>query len=121
MASESILRVNAVDKAFGGIHPVDRCSLTVLPQSITGLIGPNGAGKSTLFNIIAGLYRPDGGGIWFSGARIDGLTTFVIAHLGLMNTWHLPRERRNFTCLERLLLAATGHSAATTLTVFLLP
>src|SRR2546427_432548 len=60
MASESILRVNAVDKAFGGIHAVDRCSLTVLPQSITGLIGPNGAGKHTLFNIVAGLYRPDG-------------------------------------------------------------
>src|SRR5207244_4317219 len=73
MASESILRVNAVDKAFGGIHAVDRCSLTVLPQSITGLIGPNGAGKSTLFNIIAGLYRPDGGEIWFDGTRIDGL------------------------------------------------
>src|SRR5437867_6168837 len=78
MASGPILQVNGIEKAFGGIRAVDRCSLAVLPGSITGLIGPNGAGKSTLFNIIAGLYRPDGGEIWFGDARIDGLPPYEI-------------------------------------------
>src|SRR2546426_2150979 len=121
MASESILRVNAVDKAFGGIHAVDRCSLTVLPQSITGLIGPNGAGKSTLFNIIAGLYRPDGGEIWFDGTRIDGLPPYEIVHLGLTKTWQIPHELRNLTVLENLVLAAKGNSGEHLLNLFFRP
>ena len=78
-AADPILTVRGVQKSFGGIRAVDRCSLTVLPQSITGLIGPNGAGKSTLFNIIAGLYRPDGGEILFNGARIDGRAQLVLS------------------------------------------
>src|SRR5438445_13294439 len=106
MASETILRVNAVEKAFGGIQAVDRCSLAVLPRSITGLIGPNGAGKSTLFNIIAGLYRPDGGEIWFDGTRIDGLPPYESVHLGLTKTSQTPHELRNLTVLENLALAA---------------
>src|SRR2546422_3269597 len=121
MASESILRVNAVDKAFGGTHAVDRCSLTVLPQSITGLIGPNGAGKSTLFNIIAGLYRPDGGEIWFDGTRIDGLPPYEIVHLGLTKTWQIPHELRNLTVLENLVLAAKGNSGERLLNLFFRP
>src|SRR5438876_1075272 len=89
MASGPILQVNGIEKAFGGIRAVDRCSLAVLPGSITGLIGPNGAGKSTLFNIIAGLYRPDGGvNPALTGSLMDlierlrqnGRTFFLIEH-----------------------------------------
>src|SRR5213594_1357068 len=121
MASESILRVNAVDKAFGGIHAVDRCSLTVLPQSITGLIGPNGAGQSTLFNIIAGLYRPAGGAIWFDGTRIDGLPPYEIVHLGLTKPWQIPHELRNRAVLENLVLAAKNNSGERLLNLFFRP
>lgn len=120
-ASESILRVNTVRKSFGGIHAVDRCSLTVLPHSITGLIGPNGAGKSTLFNIIAGLYRPDGGEIWFNGTRIDGLPPYEIVHLGLTKTWQIPHELRNLTVLENVVLAAKGNSGERLLNLFIRP
>src|SRR5438034_3927290 len=115
MASESILRVSAVEKAFGGIVAVDRCSLTVAPKSVTGLIGPNGAGKSTLFNIIAGLYRPDDGAIWFNGKRIDGLPPFEIVRLGLTKTWQIPHELRNLTVLENLVLGSK-HNAGEHLT-----
>src|SRR6059036_2449790 len=121
MASESILRVNAVDKAFGGIHAVDRCSLTVLPQSITGLIGPNGAGKSTLFNIISGLYRPDAGEIWFGAQRIDGLPPYDIVGLGLTKTWQIPHELKKLTVLENLVLAAKGNSGERLVNLFFRP
>src|SRR5437899_10176651 len=100
MASESILRVNAVDKAFGGIHAVDRCSLTVLPQSITGLIGPNGAGKSTLINIIAGLYRPDGGATWFDGKKIHGMPLYGRAHLNITTRCNIHPNLHNSTLLD---------------------
>src|SRR2546426_3369757 len=120
-SQQSILSVDGVDKAFGGIHAVDRCSLTVLPQSITGLIGPNGAGKSTLFNIIAGPYRPDGGEIWFDGTRIDGLPPYEIVHLGLTKTWQIPHELRSLTVLENLVLAAKGNSGERLLNLFFRP
>src|SRR2546427_3624123 len=120
-SQQSILSVDGVEKAFGGIHAVDRCTLKVLPQSITGLIGPNGAGKSTLFNIIAGLYRPDGGEIWFDGTRIDGLPPYEIVHLGLTKTWQIPHELRNLTVLENLVLAAKGNSGERLLNLFFRP
>src|SRR2546425_8669966 len=110
MAVSPLLTVHRVEKAFGGIQAVNRCSLEVAPKSITGLIGPNGAGKSTLFNIIAGLYRPDGGEIWFNETQIDGLPPYEIVDLGLTKTWHIPHELRNLTVLEKLVLAAENNS-----------
>jgi ABC-type branched-subunit amino acid transport system ATPase component len=121
MATPPILGVDRVEKAFGGIRAVDGCSLTVFPKSITGLIGPNGAGKSTLFNIIAGLYRPDGGEIWFNDVRIDGLPPYQIVDLGLMKTWQIPHELRNLTVLENLVLAAKGNSGEDLMNLFLHP
>jgi len=121
MASGPILQVNGIEKAFGGIRAVDRCSLAVLPGSITGLIGPNGAGKSTLFNIIAGLYRPDGGEIWFGDERIDGLPPYEIVRLGLTKTWQIPHELRNLTVLENLVLAAKDNAGERLINLFIKP
>lgn len=121
MVAQPVLTARSVNKAFGGIHAVDGCSLTVSPQSVTGLIGPNGAGKSTLFNIIAGLYRPDGGEIWFNGGRIDGLPPYEIVQLGLTKTWQIPHELRNLTVMENLVLAAKGHSGERLLNVLFRP
>jgi branched-chain amino acid transport system ATP-binding protein len=142
----AILEVRDVKKSFGGIRAVDRCSLTVEPRSITGLIGPNGAGKSTLFNIIAGLYRPDGGEILFAGERpgrdgsrskrrtlrrrrpatrgaqrIDGLPPYSIVQLGLTKTWQIPHELKKLTVLENLVLAARGHHGDRFTNLFLRP
>ena len=121
MAKDPILGAREVEKAFGGIQAVDRCSLTVSPQSITGLIGPNGAGKSTLFNIIAGLYRPDGGEIWFNGTRIDGLPPYDVVGLGLTKTWQIPHELRNLTVLENTVLSARSNSGERLLNLFFRP
>ncbi len=121
MDPNTILGVESVRKTFGGIVAVDDCTLTVAPKSVTGLIGPNGAGKSTLFNILAGLYRPDGGAIWFNGKRIDGLPPFEIVRLGLTKTWQIPHELRNLTVLENVVLAAKDNPGEHLLNVFLKP
>lgn len=43
----------------------DSISLTVRPGEIHALIGPSGAGKTLILETIAGLYKPDSGGILF--------------------------------------------------------
>jgi len=101
----AILEARAVVKAFGGIRAVDGCSLQVRRGTITALIGPNGAGKSTLLSIASGLYAPDAGEIWFDGSRIDGLPPHLIVAAGLVKTFQIPRELRNMTVLENLMVA----------------
>ena len=105
-AGEPILRTEEVMKTFGGIHALDGCSVEVRPGTITGLIGPNGAGKSTLFNVIVGLYAPEAGRVYFRGQRIDGQPPYRLVRRGLAKTFQIPRELRNLTVLENLMIAA---------------
>lgn len=104
MTTEPILVVRDVVKTFGGIRAVDDCTLAVRPRTITGLIGPNGAGKSTLFNVISGLYQADAGEVSFAGQRIDGLPAHEVVARGLVKTFQIPREFRNMTVLENLMI-----------------
>ena len=52
----SILLVEDLAIAFGGLVAVDGVTFAVEPREIFAVIGPNGAGKTTLFNIVSGLY-----------------------------------------------------------------
>ena len=65
--SETILEIRGLTKAFGGLVALNQADLAVETGKITAIIGPNGAGKTTLFNIIAGVYRPTSGDIFFNG------------------------------------------------------
>lgn len=58
-----MIEINHVTKAFGDKTVLDNITLSVSDGSIYGLVGYNGAGKTTLLQLIAGLYRPDGGNI----------------------------------------------------------
>jgi branched-chain amino acid transport system ATP-binding protein len=100
---------------------VDGCSLAVEPRTITALIGPNGAGKSTLLNVVSGLYEPDGGEILFDGVRIDGLPAHTVVRSGLIKTFQIPRELRNFTVLQNLLVAAPEGPGDHFIDLFLRP
>ena len=106
---QPLLEVANVTKTFGGLYAVHNCSLRVRPGAITGLIGPNGAGKTTLFNLISGFYPPDTGRIVFQGTRIDGLPPHRIFRHGLCRTFQVPKELKQMTVLENLLLVPTGQ------------
>lgn len=99
-----MLKIEDLQKSFGGVRAVDRCSLKVKQGSITGLIGPNGAGKTTLFNLITGFYRPDTGAIWFLRDRIDGLPPHRVARRAIARTFQIPRELKEMTVLENMML-----------------
>lgn len=101
-----ILRTDGVVKTFGGLRALDGCSVEVRPHTITGLIGPNGAGKSTLFNTIVGLFAPDQGEVFFRGERVDGQPPYALVRRGIVKTFQIPRELRNLTVLENLMISA---------------
>ena len=63
----TLLSIDGISKRFRGLLAVDRLSFQVNEGDIFAVIGPNGAGKTTLFNMIAGVYSPDGGTIVLSG------------------------------------------------------
>src|SRR5438067_6125949 len=62
-----MIEFKQITKTFAGVTALDRVSLSIGRGECHGLMGENGAGKSTLGKILAGIYRPDGGGV-----RLDG-------------------------------------------------
>jgi branched-chain amino acid transport system ATP-binding protein len=102
-----LLELRQVDKIFGGLHAVRAVSLGVEAGEIFGLIGPNGAGKTTIFNVITGVYRPDGGQVLFSGKDISGLSPARIAAGGIGRTFQNIRLFRSMTAEQNVMVA--GH------------
>jgi len=99
-----MLEVDDLVKSFGGLRAIDHASLSVAPNTITGLIGPNGAGKTTLFNIITGYIPPDAGRVHFRGEDITALPSHRIFLKGLCRTFQIPREHPSMSVLENLML-----------------
>jgi branched-chain amino acid transport system ATP-binding protein len=103
------LEVHGLVKRYGGLTVLNRCSFQVRPGTITGLIGPNGAGKTTLFNVLTGFSNPDSGRVIFNGQDITGLAPHRIFHHRICRTFQIPREFRDMTVLENLMLIAPGQ------------
>ncbi|MEQ8175274.1 MAG: ABC transporter ATP-binding protein [Syntrophomonadaceae bacterium] len=82
-----VLMLEKVSQEFGGLRALDGIDLSVEEKSIYGIIGPNGAGKTTLFNLITGIYHPSEGKISFRDRRLDGLTSYRVARLGIGRTF----------------------------------
>ncbi len=102
----ALLQIEKLSKQFGGLQAVGNLSFTVGEGEILGLIGPNGAGKSTVFNLINGVFAPDGGRVAFRGADITGLAPYRVARLGLARTHQIVQPFVNMTVLENCVVGA---------------
>lgn len=71
---QEILRFEQVSKFFPGVVANDKVDLTIYKGEIHSLLGENGAGKSTLMNILYGLYKADGGQIYYEGRPVSILS-----------------------------------------------
>lgn len=108
----SLLSVQDVSKAFGGVRAVSDVSLEVNQGSIVGLIGTNGAGKTTLFNIISGFLGADSGRVTLDGEDVLSLKPHQIAQRGLVRTFQTPIGFPKMTVFENMLIfnKETNHS-----------
>ena len=71
--SEDLLSGVDLRKRFGKTTALDGVSISVASGEIVAVMGPSGSGKSTLLHCLAGILRPDGGEVSFTGQRIDAL------------------------------------------------
>ena len=102
----SLLEVENLSKAFGGIRANDGISFDIGEGEILGIIGPNGAGKSTLFDLITGYTRPDSGRIVFDGSNIFGLRPDKVSRLGIGRTFQKLKPFADLTLLENVMIGA---------------
>ena len=102
----TLLECNGVSKRFGGLKAVSDVSFHIEQGEILGLIGPNGAGKTTLFNVVNGVYKPDGGSIKFEGKDITGVSPYKVVHLGLARTHQIVKPLANMSVLENVTVGA---------------
>src|SRR5215467_8779604 len=78
-----------VSKRFGAVEAVRGLSLAIADGEFVVLLGPTGAGKTTTLRLIAGLERPDRGGVVIRGRDVtrqmpaDRDTAFVFQQYSL--------------------------------------
>ncbi len=101
---ETLLQVEALQIAFGGVSALAGVSLEVRRGEIFSLIGPNGAGKTVLLNCINGLYKPDAGRIIFDGRNIGSLRPHQRARLGISRTFQKIELFSGMTVLDNIRL-----------------
>jgi len=112
----SLLVLEDLMKAFGGLQAVGGLSLNVHAGEIFAMIGPNGAGKSTTFNLISGLFAPDHGRIVFDGKDITGAKPHERAHSGIGRTFQLMQPFHDMSVLENVMVGELfGHVVPKTL------
>ncbi len=99
-----LLRLDDVQRHFGGVRAVDGVSLEVEQGSIQGLIGPNGAGKTTLINAVTGYVRMQSGRAWLESDDLTGLPAHRIAALGVARTFQNIRLFKDLTAIENVLI-----------------
>ncbi len=102
--TETILKVAAVSKRFGGLQALSDVGITIKRGQIYGLIGPNGAGKTTFFNVLTGLYTPDSGSFELGGKPYKPSAVHEVAKAGIARTFQNIRLFAEMTALENVMV-----------------
>jgi branched-chain amino acid transport system ATP-binding protein len=100
-----MIKVTALNKAFGALRAVNDLSFEAERHRITSIIGPNGAGKSTAFNLISGALRPDSGRVEMDGRDITGQAPYVLTRMGLARSFQITNLFFGLSALENVRLA----------------
>ena len=95
-----------VDKSFYGVKANDNVDFKLAQGEVHALLGENGAGKSTLCSILAGLYRPDAGDVFFEGEEVTFKNPKEALAAGVGMVYQHFRLVSNLTVAENF---ALGH------------
>jgi len=107
-----VLKVEALDVAYGEIRALRGVALEVGRGEIVTILGNNGAGKTTTLKTISGLLHPTAGTITLEDEPLVGVPAHAIVARGVA---HVPEGRRIFnrlTVRENLTMGAYLRSDA---------
>lgn len=82
-SNETILEFKGVSKDFPGVRALDKVDFDLKRGEVHALVGENGAGKSTLIKILAGVYPPTGGEIYYHGEKVEIRNPKVGLNMGI--------------------------------------
>ncbi|MBC8547055.1 ABC transporter ATP-binding protein [Clostridiaceae bacterium NSJ-31] len=103
--TESVLKVEHLGIAFGGLKAVEDFHLEIGKSELVGLIGPNGAGKTTIFNLLTGVYQPTEGAIYLDGVPMVGKKPHQMVAAGIARTFQNIRLFKELTVLENVMVS----------------
>ena len=101
-----ILRLDNLEKHFGGVKAVDGINIEVARGTVHALIGPNGSGKTTTLNILNGIYKPTAGRILVDGQDVTQDAPHVRAAQGVGRTFQNIRLFPALSVLENVMIGA---------------
>ena len=100
----SILNIEQISLAFGGVKALTDVSFSVTKGSIFSIIGPNGAGKTSMLNCISGRYQPNSGKITFADQDVTHLKPNDRADLGMGRTFQNLALFGHMTVLDNIMV-----------------
>ena len=106
------LRTEKISKHFEALKAVDQVDFNLQEGQLKSIIGPNGAGKTTLFNLIAGVYPPTSGKVFFREKEITDLSLHQISQLGITKTYQITHIFPSLTVFENVRIAAQSRQTS---------
>ena len=101
-----ILRVEGVNKSFGGLRALNDVNFSVEEGTVQAIIGPNGAGKSTFLNCLIGRLVPDTGSVMFGDISLTGMKPYEINQVGISRVFQTPEIFGDLTLMENIMIPA---------------
>ncbi len=106
--SGTLLQVETLSRAFGGLRAVDGVSFSVEAGEILGIIGPNGAGKTTLFNVLNGVISANSGAARLGGESLLGRKVHAVCRMGVGRTFQVVRSFPRLSLLDNVVVGGYG-------------
>jgi branched-chain amino acid transport system ATP-binding protein len=100
---DTLLKVENVSLAFGGVKALSDVSFDVRKGEIRAIIGPNGAGKSSMLNCINGFYQPSEGRITYKGKARGAMRPHEAAANGIARTFQNIALFRGMSTLDNIM------------------
>ena len=102
----AVLKTEHLTRHFGGLAALAHVNMEFRENEILGIIGPNGAGKTTFINVIAGIYLPTQGKIFFNGQDISKLPAHMRCRRGIARTFQLVRPLHGLSLVENIMVGS---------------
>jgi len=104
VSTPSLIEIDNIHKAFGGVQAVSDVSLNLDAGEVVAVLGHNGAGKSTLMKMLAGAYPIDSGEIRIAGSKVDIANPAASQALGIETIYQTLALADNLDAVANLFL-----------------